>query len=72
MTCFDCKIEIIGSWIYCFDAYLFKNELEALGFWFSSRHGAWVYSGHEKIRHSTNKTLEQIRASKGSRKLNPR
>jgi hypothetical protein len=44
----DCQIEIIGYWIYCFNSKEVKEELKELGFWFSGKHKAWVYSGKPK------------------------
>jgi hypothetical protein len=61
----DCQIEIIGYWIYCFNSKKVKEELKELGFWFSSKHEAWVYSGNPKKKGGT---LDEIRAKKGHRK----
>jgi hypothetical protein len=66
---FDCEIEIIGYWIYCFKSYEIREELKALGFWFSSKHKAWVFSGGKKTRFYSKKSLDEIRAEKGSRKV---
>jgi hypothetical protein len=41
----DCQIEIIGYWIYCFNSKEVKEQLKELGFWFSGKHKAQVYSG---------------------------
>jgi hypothetical protein len=67
---FDCEIEIIGYWIYCFKSYEIREELKAIGFWFSSKHKAWVFSGGKKTRFYSKKTLYEIRAEKGSQKVN--
>jgi hypothetical protein len=37
---FDCEIEIIGYWIYCFKSYEVHEQLKDPGFWFSSKHKA--------------------------------
>jgi hypothetical protein len=66
---FDCEIEIIGYWIYCFKSYEIREELKTLGFWFSSKHKAWVFSGGNKTRFYSKKTLDEIREEKGSRKV---
>jgi len=66
----DCDIEIIGYWIYCFRSYEVREILKALGFWFSSKHKAWVFSGGNKTRFYRKKSLDEIRAEKGSRKVN--
>jgi len=62
----DMKIEIIGFWIYCFDSFLYKDALRDLGFWFSSKHKAWVFSGSKKARVWSKKSLDDIRDEKGS------
>jgi hypothetical protein len=65
----DCEIEIIGYWIYCFNSYSVYKHLKELGFWFSSKHKAWVYSGRKKSRHVTKATLDQLRKLKGNYKI---
>lgn len=42
------KIEIIGSWIYVFNAFYAKDILKNLGFWFSTKHKAWIFNNEEK------------------------
>ena len=66
---FECEIEIIGFWIYCFQSYEVREQLRELGFWFSSKHKAWVYSGRAKKNISSRETLNEIRARKGSQKV---
>jgi curved DNA-binding protein CbpA len=65
----DCDIEIIGYWIYCFNSFSVKYQLKELGFWFSSKHKAWVFSGHNKSRYVTKATLDQLRETKGNWKF---
>jgi len=65
----ECEIEIIGYWIYCFNSYEVRDQLRELGFWFTKKHKAWVYSGRAKLNISSRETLDQIRASKGSQKV---
>jgi len=67
---FDCDIEIIGYWIYCFRSYEVRETLKEMGFWFSSKHKAWVFSGSTKSRFYSKKSLDEIRAEKGSCKVN--
>jgi hypothetical protein len=62
---FDCKIEIIGYWIYCFSAYPVREQLMDLYFWFSSTHKAWVFSGRVKRLRAGKETLDEIRNKKG-------
>jgi hypothetical protein len=64
----DCQIEIIGYWIYCFNSKEVKEQLKELGFWFSGKHKAWVYSGKPKKLIAGKETLDEIREKKGSRK----
>ena len=66
---FECEIEIIGFWIYCFKSYEVREQLRELGFWFSSKHKAWVYSGRAKKNITSRETLNEIRAGKGSQKI---
>jgi curved DNA-binding protein CbpA len=65
----ECQIEIIGFWIYCFKSKEIKDQLKDLGFWFSGKHKAWIYSGGIKRGRASKKTLDEIRAEKGSRKV---
>ena len=66
---FECEIEIIGYWIYCFNSKSVKDQLKKLGFWFSGKHKAWVYSGKPKKSIRSKETLDEIRARKGSQKI---
>ncbi|MCL2410939.1 MAG: J domain-containing protein [Treponema sp.] len=65
----ECEIEIIGFWIYCFNSKEVKEQLKELGFWFSIKHKAWVFSGGKKRKITSRETLDEIRASKGSHKV---
>ena len=65
----ECEIEIIGYWIYCFKSKEIKEQLKELGFWFSGKHKAWIYSGSPKKGRASKKTLDDIRAEKGSQKI---
>jgi hypothetical protein len=65
----DCEIEIIGYWIYCFKSYSVHEQLRDLGFWFSSKHRAWVFSGRAKRLRAGKESLDEIRARKGSQKV---
>ena len=65
----ECEIEIIGFWIYCFNSYEVREQLRELGFWFTKKHKAWVYSGKAKLNITSKKTLDEIRAAKGSQKV---
>jgi len=65
----DCEIEIIGYWIYCFKSKEVREQLKELGFWFSGKHKAWIYSGRPKKNINGKETLDEIRARKGSQKI---
>jgi hypothetical protein len=65
----DCEIEIIGYWIYCFNSKEVREQLKELGFWFSGKHKAWVYSGRPKRLRAGKETLDEIRARTGSQQI---
>jgi len=62
---FNIRVEVIGYWIYAFESYEYRNELKELGFWFSGKHKAWVYSGTVKSKYRTRMNLDQIRTHHG-------
>lgn len=43
ITGFNMTVQIIGSWIWCFDCYQYKGQLKSLGFTWRSKKRAWVY-----------------------------
>jgi hypothetical protein len=45
---FHVKAEIIGQWLYCFTNALIGFQLEAVGFWYSFKHQAYVFTGYPK------------------------
>lgn len=59
---FNMTIDIIGFWIYAFNSYAYKEQLKELGFWYSKKHKAWIFSGRPKVnirsRYSTNAVRE--------------
>ena len=61
------KAEIIGQWIYCFTTDLIGVQLLAIGFWYSFKHRAYVYSGRRKGGPADDENLDEIRARLGSR-----
>jgi len=66
---FNCEIEIIGYWIYCFNSYEVREQLRELGFWFTRKHKAWVYSGKAKRNIAGKETIDELRDRKGSQKV---
>ena len=61
------KAEVIGQWLYCFTTSSIGVKLQALGFWYSFKHCAYVYSGREKDGSANEETLDEIRSRLGSR-----
>lgn len=66
---FDMDIEIIGSWIWCFNSYPYKESLKAFGFKYAPKKQAWTWHYGEYKRHSKETTLDDIRAKYGSQKV---
>jgi hypothetical protein len=62
----DMDVELIGFWIYAFRSFEYHAQLKELGFWFSKKHRAWIYSGTAKRRTFRTHTTEQNRAKWGS------
>lgn len=65
---FNMTVEIIGSWIWCFDCYQYKDQLKALGFTWCSKKKAWVWHDGEYHRHHKKEIpLSAIREKYGSK-----
>ena len=63
---FNIDIEIIGTWVWCFNSYEYREQLKALGFKYAAKKKAWCWhSGEYKARRSR-KSLDEIRAKYGS------
>ena len=60
------KSEIIGQWLYCFTTDIIGVQLLSIGFWFSKKHQAFIYSGTDKEGLADNESLDEIRARLGS------
>ena len=68
---FNMEIELIGSWIWCFHCYAYKNKLKELNFKFAPKKKAWCWHYGEYERHHRGQTdLDDIRAKYGSQKVN--
>jgi hypothetical protein len=63
------KAEIIGQWLYCFPSLLIGFQLEAVGFWYSFKHGAYIFAGKPKEGNANDETLDEIRARLGSQQV---
>lgn len=60
----DIQIEIAGWRIYCRgNTYPVKEYLKDLGFWFSGKHKAWVYSGKKKMYFRPRKSTPEMGAA---------
>lgn len=67
---YDMTIEIIGTWIWCFESYSYREKLKELGFTWCHRKKAWVW--HEEPYRKRGKEeipMEQIRNKYGSQKV---
>jgi len=69
VTRYQIKSEIIGQWLYCFTTPLIGFQLKTIGFWYSFKHCAYVYSGTPKKYPADDETLNEIRARLGSRQI---
>lgn len=64
---YNITIEIIGSWIWCFDCYQYKDQLKTLGFTRCSKKKAWVWhNGQYRRHHKREIPLNDIRTKYGS------
>ena len=63
---FNCRVEVIGFWIYCFESFEVKDELKEMGFFFSKKHRAWIFNGREKRSIRSKLTTDDIRNLHGA------
>ncbi len=64
------EIEIIGSWIWCFNCYAYKDRLKEIGFKFSPKKKAWCWHyGDYHKHHKEEISLDDIRVKYGSQKV---
>ena len=67
---FDMDIEIIGSWIWCFNCYAYKDRLKTIGFKYAPKKQAWTWHyGKYSRYHSGEVSIDDIRAKYGSQKV---
>jgi len=67
---FNMTVEIIGSWIWCFECFQYKDKLKELGFTWCSRKKAWVWhSGEYRRHHKKEIPLDEIRIKYGSQQV---
>lgn len=64
---FNIDIEIVGSWVWCFNSYEYREQLKALGFKYAAKKKAWCWhSGEYKKRHKKEMNMNDIRNMYGS------
>ena len=67
---YSMEIELIGSWIWCFNCYAYKDRLKELGFKFAPKKKAWTWHYGEFSRyHKGEIPIDDIRAKYGSQKV---
>lgn len=67
---YQMEIEIIGSWVWCFNCYAYKDRLKELNFRYAPKKKAWTWHfGDYKRHHSGEVSLDDIRAKYGSQKV---
>ncbi|MBP3339375.1 MAG: hypothetical protein J6L69_08230 [Lachnospiraceae bacterium] len=66
ITAFNMTVQIIGSWIWCFDCFQYKDQLKALGFTWCSKKRAWVWHSEPYHRyHKKEIPLSDIKSKYG-------
>lgn len=67
---FNMTIEVIDSWVWCFNSYTYKEQLKALGFTWCSKKRAWVWHAGKYRKHYKKEIpLNDIRAKYGSQTI---
>lgn len=70
---FNMEIEVIGSWIWCFDSYGYKDRLKELGFKYAGKKKAWVWHDAPYRRHHKEEIpIEEIRSRYGGQVIRQR
>lgn len=70
---FDMDIEIIGKWVWCFQAYEYRQQLKELGFRWAAKKKAWIWhEGSYSRNHAGEVPLEDIRIKYGVREVRSR
>lgn len=65
------EIEIVGSWIWLSgNTYPYREQIKAAGFFWSSKHKKWYYSGDtRKSKKHSKLTFDEVRALHGSHEI---
>ncbi|MCM1256375.1 MAG: J domain-containing protein, partial [Roseburia sp.] len=53
---YSMEIELIGSWIWCFNCYAYKDRLKELGFKYAPKKKAWTWHFGEYSRYHRGET----------------
>lgn len=57
---FNMAFEIIGSWIWCFGCYPYREQLKSLNFSYAPKKKAWTWHSEPYRRHHKEVTLDKI------------
>ena len=69
---YNIDIEIIGTWVWCFNSYEYRAQLKELGFKYATKKRAWCWHSGEFKARKSNKTLAEIRSKYGSETIKSR
>lgn len=65
---FNMTVEVIGSWLWCFECFQYKDRLKELGFKWAAKKRAWVWHSEPYRRyHKGEIPLDEIKARYGCR-----
>lgn len=66
VSAYNMDIQIIGSWIWCFNSYPYREWLKSLGFAFAPKKKAWTWHSEPYHRHHKGEVpLSHIREKYG-------
>ena len=68
---FSCDIEVCGSWIWCRNAFEYKDQLKRLGFFWCNNKKAWAWTDMP-IKSKHHYSMETIREIFGSETIKTR
>jgi len=72
----NCRVEIIGYYVYAFDSWAARAALKAAGFFWSNKHQAWIFNGRDKSSrkkfHRSDYTTDDVRHMHGSQTMRER
>lgn len=63
---FNIDLEICGSWLWAFNAYNYREQLKALGFFYCSTKKAWAWTDETPKKNKKKMSLDEIREKYGS------